>query len=422
LLRWLPFLAADAINVVTSSAHDLLPFGTKVTVISYDLVRLYEDKFDRIQQSDSAFGVVICDESHYLKSPTAARTVAVLKLLQGSRRVIMLSGTPALSRPIEIYTQVNAILPGFFGSYETFGYQYCAGTAGRFGMEYKGAEMLVQLHLLLKKFVMIRRLKVDVLTELRPKTRTAVMLDPPQRAELESGASQQHFEALRPLLLKIVAASDADADSGGSSNSSGGSSAPKKPAKKGANGAGNGSSGHLEAFARTSEAKIPVVTQYISQLLKSGGDKFLVFAHHVTMLDAIEQCVVEANSGYMRIDGSTQSFERQERVVQFQQDPHTRVAILSLTAASTGLTLTAANKVVFAELYWTPALLLQAEDRVHRIGQTREVFVVYLLARGTVDDVIWPLIAEKLDVVGNTLNGAVSTMDFRTVRGALSRS
>jgi SNF2 family DNA or RNA helicase len=248
------------------------------------------------------------------------------------------------------------------------------------------------------------------------------MLDPPQRAELESGASQQHFEALRPLLLKIVAASDADADSGGSSNSSGGSSAPKKPAKKGANGAGNGSSGHLEAFARTSEAKIPVVTQYISQLLKSGGDKFLVFAHHVTMLDAIEQCVVEANSGYMRIDGSTQSFERQERVVQFQQDPHTRVAILSLTAASTGLTLTAANKVVFAELYWTPALLLQAEDRVHRIGQTREVFVVYLLARGTVDDVIWPLIAEKLDVVGNTLNGAVSTMDFRTVRGALSRS
>lgn len=74
------------------------------------------------------------------------------------------------------------------------------------------------------------------------------------------------------------------------------------------------------------------------------------------------------------------------------------MAVLSLTAASTGLTLTSANMVVFAELYWTPSVLLQAEDRVHRIGQEREVKIVYLIASGTLDDLMWPLIGDKLEV------------------------
>ena len=89
-----------------------------------------------------------------------------------------------------------------------------------------------------------------------------------------------------------------------------------------------------------------------------------------------------------------------------------RVSILSLTAASTGLTLTAARTVIFTELYWTPALLLQAEDRVHRIGQKKEVRIYYVLAHDTLDDLIWPLIGEKLEVVGSALNGKESRMDF----------
>ncbi len=73
--------------------------------------------------------------------------------------------------------------------------------------------------------------------------------------------------------------------------------------------------------------------------------------------------------GYFRIDGSTAPKDRQIGVERFQSDPDCRVALLSITAGGTGLTLTAASMVVFAELYWTPALLMQAEDRVHRIGR-----------------------------------------------------
>lgn len=63
--------------------------------------------------------------------------------------------------------------------------------------------------------------------------------------------------------------------------------------------------------------------------------------------------------------------------------------------------MTQANKVIFAELFWTPGIIFQAEDRAHRVGQKSTVSVLYILARKTADDVIWPQILEKITVVGD---------------------
>jgi hypothetical protein len=88
------------------------------------------------------------------------------------------------------------------------------------------------------------------------------------------------------------------------------------------------------------------------------------------------------------------------------------VALLSVTAANTGLTLTAATTVIFSELYWNPGQLVQAEDRAHRIGQCDSVNVHYLLAKGTTDDTLWPLILKKL----NTLESVgLGTNDFKGI-------
>ena len=102
---------------------------------------------------------------------------------------------------------------------------------------------------------------------------------------------------------------------------------------------------------------------------------------------------------FLRIDGSTNSVMRKHLVDAFQCDDNVRVALLSITAANSGLTLTAAHLVVFAELFWNPGILTQAEDRAHRIGQTDSVTVQYLVAKGTADDELWPMIQRKLDVL-----------------------
>ncbi|XP_062972781.1 SWI/SNF-related matrix-associated actin-dependent regulator of chromatin subfamily A-like protein 1 isoform X3 [Elgaria multicarinata webbii] len=153
-------------------------------------------------------------------------------------------------------------------------------------------------------------------------------------------------------------------------------------------------------YNRTAEAKIHCIIEYILDLLESGRKKFLVFAHHKLILDAITEELEKKHLGYIRIDGSTPSAERQSLCQEFQFSEKHSVGVLSLTAANMGLTLSAADLVVFAELFWNPGVLIQAEDRAHRIGQTSSVNIHYLVAKGTADDYLWPMIQEKIRVLG----------------------
>jgi len=110
----------------------------------------------------------------------------------------------------------------------------------------------------------------------------------------------------------------------------------------------------------------------------------------------------------MRIDGSTKVELRHQYVQIFQNDENCQVAILSITACATGLTLTRASTVVFAELYFTPAVMQQAEDRAHRIGQEHKcVNVHYLFGKDTIDELILRNIDEKHKIVTTTVDDKV---------------
>lgn len=154
----------------------------------------------------------------------------------------------------------------------------------------------------------------------------------------------------------------------------------------------------MDLWRKTAEAKLPAMKEYIEDLLEA-GHKMLLFAHHQSVLDAFEAAFMEKHHRHIRIDGKTPPSTRQDLCNSFQQDATIRIALLSITAASTGLTLTAATTVVFAELFWNPGVMVQAEDRAHRIGQCDSVNVHYLLARGTTDDNVWPLILKKLNTL-----------------------
>ena len=130
----------------------------------------------------------------------------------------------------------------------------------------------------------------------------------------------------------------------------------------------------------------------------------LVFCHHRSVMEGLANMLTQRGEEYIRIDGQTPSKERHSRVQRFQTSSQCRVAILAITAAGIAITLTAASTVYFAELFWTPAALLQAEDRAHRIGQVNTVKVTYFLARNSVDVLLWPMVRQKMKLLGKILS------------------
>ncbi|NXN32639.1 SMAL1 protein, partial [Nycticryphes semicollaris] len=356
--RWLPSLSPGSTNVIVTGKDNLT--ASLINIISFDLL----SKMDK--QLKNTFQVVIIDESHFLKNMKTARCRAAMPLLKAARRVILLSGTPAMSRPAELYTQIAAVQPAFFPQFHSFGLRYCDAKKMPWGWDYSGSSNLTELKILLKESIMIRRLKSDVLSQLPAKQRKMVVVAP-------EGISAKTKAVLADEAKKMTKGYDS-----------------KQQEKEAL----------LLFYNRTAEAKIHSVVEYILELLERGNDKFLVFAHHKIMLDAIVAELEKKHVEYIRIDGSTPSAERQSLCQKFQFSEKQVVAILSLTAANMGLTLSAADLVVFAELFWNPGVLIQAEDRAHRIGQTSSVNVHYLVAKGTADDYLWPMIQEKIEVLG----------------------
>lgn len=168
----------------------------------------------------------------------------------------------------------------------------------------------------------------------------------------------------------------------------------------------------LEFFHETAEAKVQAVCQYLTDRIE-GLPKFLIFAHHRIVLDAISTLLTHLQVKSIRIDGTTSPVERQNLVQQFNADQDCKAAVLSIMAANAGLNMAAASCVIFAEIMWNPGIMVQAENRVHRIGQRDSVMVQYLLAAGTSDDHVWDLLAQKLNVLGKVGLASASDESFK---------
>ena len=121
-----------------------------------------------------SFKACIADEAHYLKSKDAKRSKVLLPILQAARRCIMISGTPMLSRPVEVYNLLSTIRPDTTPSFTNFTSRYCNPKETGWGMDYTGNSCTKELHYVLAQSIMIRRLKKDVLSELPPKRRQKI--------------------------------------------------------------------------------------------------------------------------------------------------------------------------------------------------------------------------------------------------------
>ncbi|CAL9138479.1 unnamed protein product [Musa acuminata var. zebrina] len=365
-------------KIVFSNLKSNIHLDGVFNIVSYDVVPKIQDIL-----LASEFKIVIADESHFMKNAQAKRTNACLPVLQKAQYAILLSGTPALSRPIELFKQLEALYPGVYRNVHEYGNRYCKG--GIFGL-YQGASNHEELHCLMKATVMIRRLKKDVLSQLPVKRRQQVFLD----------LKEKDMKQIRILFreLEVVKMNIQACDSPEKMESL------KFMQKNLIN----------KIYNDSAEAKIPAVLDYLSTVIEADC-KFLIFAHHQPMIDAIHQFLLKKKVGCIRIDGGTPSSMRQALVNEFQEKIEIKAGVLSIKAGGVGLNLTAASTIFFAELTWTPGDIIQAEDRAHRIGQVSSVNIYYLLSNDTVDDIIWDVVRSKLETLSQMLDGEENTLE-----------
>ena len=329
-----------------------------VTITSYTMLVHLEDEFRAAR-----YKVVILDESHKLRGQSSRQTAIAQHVTDTAKRIIMLSGTPCVSKPFDVYQQVDILRPGMLGeSPRDFGRRYCnrhetsaatssasAHSSSFRNCDFSGGRRQNELRLLLNKAVMIRRLKAEVGANLPPLRRQIVQLD----------VGDAHK-------VKTVS---------------------------------NG--GTADWKMRLAQLKTHTVVDWLGEQIASNPNvKFLVFGHHTCMMDAVQGRVLEKHGiGYIRIDGTTPANERSELVRQYTEKTALQVALLSITAAGVGLDFSAANVMVFTELPVDVAALRQAEDRTHRRGQCRPVNSYYLCARKSAEEFEWQRLSNSLDVI-----------------------
>jgi E1A-binding protein p400 len=120
--------------------------------------------------------------------------------------------------------------------------------------------------------------------------------------------------------------------------------------------------------------------------LKSEGHRVLIFTQMTKMLDILEVFMNLYGYTYMRLDGSTQPEERQTLMQRFNTNPKIFIFILSTRSGGVGINLVGADTVIFYDSDWNPAMDQQAQDRCHRIGQTREVHIYRLISESTIEE------------------------------------
>lgn len=401
-IKWMPTASTQVLNGSSKFTR------ADVYVINYDILGKFLGQLGTRKP-----GAVILDEMHYIKNHKAKRSQYVDDLCRGVEYVIGLTGTAILNRPAELLHPLKVL--GHldkFGGFWNFAKRYANAYRDRWGWNMDGAANLDELNTKLRTFCYIRREKSEVLTELPAKQKAVVNLPISNRREYnravkelveylkdESVKDKEFRKSLKGLdkLQRELAINARRAEAG-----------MKARAAE-----------HLVRINAlkqlTARGKIDAVKEWVSNFLES-GEKLIIFAHH---RDIVRELAREFDAPY--IDGGVSVTNRQAAVDRFQNDKDCRVIVLNMAAGGVGLTLTAASNVAFVELGWTPALHQQAEDRAHRIGQTKNVTAWYLLAADTIDEDIAALLDRKQRVTDavNIGGEAVSTSILNTLLDTL---
>lgn len=410
--RFLPEAKVVTITETTAGKTPLAErvAGAHLVLTSYTLLRMDEeaytgyartlggtvDEFTGEQSAPEGWGALLLDEAQFVKN-TGTRAWSIARAMPARTKIAM-TGTPIENNLMELWALLAIVADGLFPSARAFRDLY-ARPAESGDDPAHAAATAARLRRRIRP-LMLRRTKELVAAELPAKndTRVNLPLAPGHRRIYDTHLQRERQKVLGLLedmdknrltifqsltLLRRLALDAALIDP--------------------------------DAYAGVSSVKRDYLVQQLPDLLEK-GHRVLVFSQFTGYLKSISARLTEEGIGHLYLDGSTRN--RAEVIEAFTsgQEP---VFLISLKAGGFGLNLTEADHVFIMDPWWNPAAEQQAVDRIHRIGQDKEVHVYRLVAEGTIEEKVMQLKESKaalFDAVvgeGEFASAAVTAEDVR---------
>ena len=362
---WVPQTNEEVINTGG------IPLGIPFTIVHWEVLRLWPN-LKKIK-----WATIIADEAHKAKNRKAQRTKALWTICRNAERVLLLTGTPIVNQPADIWSLLKCLYPKEYTSYWRFFNEYVLASQNPWGgfdiIGVKNRDALLEEI----SDKVLRRTKKTVLPDLPPKVYTTIpiQLYPEQvkayneMRDYMLATIDDDTSVLAPTVLaQITRLRQITVGFG----------AFKEP----------------KEWPNASAAKLDVLTDY----LEDRDSKTVVVTQFVW---AAHEAARRLNSHKINsevLTGATPAEERVELIERFQKQDDPKVLCATIQTGGEGWTLTAADMIVFLDRPWSPQVVSQAEDRLHRIGQENSVQVVTLLAEGTIEERVEEALAHKQDV------------------------
>lgn len=379
------------IEAVTDNPVQIIESGPEMSidpigwvVINYDMLPKYMDQLRRWKEAGWILGSIL-DEAHYIKGKRTIRANLALELVLDLPRVYVLTGTPIMNRPAELFNLLRAINHPLGKRKGFFSKRYCGG----------------HLKTIVKKTGQVIRFWDESgavrLPELREMTREAILrrtkdevLDLPDKiisveiVELDKESKRKYDNAWDEYLDWVANHPDG---------------------KNIENILSAQSLVELMKLKQVcSKAKVDRIVSDIENAA-SQESKVIVFSQFKDTVELIRAGLWAKGIGNVRLIGEDSMEARQEAVDAFQNDPETKVFVANIKAGGVGLNLTAASQVMFADMEWSPSIHDQATDRAHRIGQKGTVNVYYYVCEQTIEEDIVEILQRKLQTIKAIVEG-----------------
>jgi SWI/SNF-related matrix-associated actin-dependent regulator 1 of chromatin subfamily A len=349
-------------------------------IVNYDILKNFYDLKDKENSliTQANFELIILDEAHYISNAQAQRTKLVNSFVKKVNYLWLLTGTPMTNRPMNYYNLLNLIESPVAQNWMAYAIRYCQGYQFNAGKRkvwnVSGASNLEELRDRTSRQV-LRRLKTDVL-DLPEKIITPVYMR---------------------LISKIYESLMGEYYDWYDKNENERTSLTVQFSKL------------MKVRQVISEEKVKNTIEIAENILEQ-GKKVIVFTNFTDSLNKIKD---HFGKSAVKLDGSSTKPARQHAVDEFQTNEKIKVFVGNVKASGVGITLTAAEAVIFNDLSFVPGDMSQAEDRAYRFGQKFSVSVYYPIFENTIEGIIYDMVNNKKQnietVMGDNLN---STGDF----------